>query len=163
MSKTPEQMLTAGLMIGYASEVAPPKIARGGFAMKQSHIETPDGVYHDEWLIARNGGGQEFARTDLGKLIRSYVGGVAPEEILTSLGITETEITKGYLIPKLKELEGWTRLDEACKPEPDGSWQYGYEIIHQDPTFQIIVGLETVHYNNTPVFLHVHTQGPILE
>lgn len=146
-------LLTKGLHEGYAGKTVVKTIDRGGFALKRSHYEGEEGIYHDEWLPARTGGGQELADTGSEKYTRFYAGGVIAPEELQKLGITEKDVI-GYLIKKVGELGGETRLFEDCRPDPDSEWQYDYRVTDRIPSVDLTRALETIDYKGVQVFVH---------
>jgi len=149
--KTPEEVATDGLLQGYASGIKPPKVSRGGFTFKVSHIETPDGIYHDEWI---NGSGGEITRVENQLFSRVYAGKFVSEETLKKHGITEEEASQ-YHMRKVTEAGGKTRLRENYKPEPDGDWQFSYEIIREIPEVDTWAGQESIHYKGDLIFGHI--------
>ncbi|MBU0569897.1 hypothetical protein KKB40_03890 [Patescibacteria group bacterium] len=60
-----EKLLARGLQKGFGGGTARTGVKRGGFELESSHYETKDGgVYHDEWLANRVGGGQELVEVE---------------------------------------------------------------------------------------------------
>lgn len=152
MSKGTE-LLTKGLSQGYAGKTSIETIDRGGFKLKRSHYESNEGSYHDEWLPARTGGGQELVDAGGEKYTRLYAGGVITPEQLKNLGVTEKEVI-GYLVKKVGELEDKTRLFDYRNPDPDGDWQYTYRVTDRVESVELIRSLETIDYRGIQVFVH---------
>ena len=141
-----EQLLTDGLLEGYAGKGNLTKITRSGFEGKSSHHSTKDTVYHDEWFTPNYlGGGQELAKIDDEMITRLYGGGTPDPLYLQNLGTSIREIGD-FLKWKVSELGTLTRLFKDCKPEPDGDWQYIYEILQKDANIPIILASESVFY-----------------
>lgn len=163
MSKATE-LLTGGLSNGYAGKTEIKTIDRGGLAFKQSRYvnESTGGTYHDEWLSARTGGGQELADAGEEKITRLYAGGVISPEELEKLGITKKDVI-GYLIKKVGELGNKTRLFEDCTPGPDGDWQYVYKITDRIESVELTRALETINYKGVQVFVHGFEICPVRE
>jgi len=163
MSKGTE-LLTEGLSKGYAGKTKIETIYRGGFKFKRSgHIdESTGGIYHDEWLSARTGGGQELAIIGEEKITRLYAGGVISPDQLEKLGITKKDVI-GYLIRKVGELGNKTRLFEDCIPAPDGDWQYVYKITDRIESVELTRALEAINYKGVRVFVHGFEICPIRE
>ncbi len=153
-----DQVLTKGLKAGYAGGMKPQDVTRGPFTVKQ--LQPPLGageLYIDEWT---SGGGQEIAEKDGKKVTRVHAGRPIPQEQLEILGITKQDVV-GYLIRKNVELAGKTRLGEKCLPEPDGDWQYEYQILDTVPEIGLRIGLESIYYKDSLVFAHGFLQSPI--
>jgi len=163
MSKGTE-LLTEGLSKGYAGKTKIETIDRGGLAFKQSRYvdEATGKTYHDEWLSARTGGGQELAVIGEEKITRLYAGGVISPKQLEKLGITEKEVI-GYLIKKVEELGNKTRLFEDCAPAPDGDWQYVYKVTDKIESVGLTRALETITFKGAQVFVHGFEICPIKE
>ncbi len=148
-----KEILTKGLGEGYAGHTDVTTTTRGDFTLKVSDYKGPEGSYHDEWLPTKTGGGQELATTGDETITRLYAGGVAKDEILSKLGISEKDVIK-YLINKVGELGGNTRLFDECLPSPDGEWRYSYQITDSFPSFNLTRALETIKYMDELVFVH---------
>ncbi|MBI2310579.1 hypothetical protein HYU90_02010 [Candidatus Collierbacteria bacterium] len=163
MSKETE-LLTEGLSKGYAGKTKIETVVRGGFKFKQSRYvdESTGGIYHDEWLSARTGGGQELAVIGEEKVTRLYAGGVISPDQLEKLGITKKDVI-GYLIRKVGELGNKTRLFEDCTPAPDGDWQYVYKVTDKIESVGLTRALETINYKGVQVFVHGFEICPIRE
>lgn len=159
MKKSPEQILTEGLLAGFVGGKVL-KTNRGGFSVESSHFVENDAVYHDEWIAGRLGGGQELVEVGGAKFTRLYAGGVIGSRKLSELGVTEKEVME-YLAGKLKELSDQTRLLKTCLPKPDGEWQYSYipkGVVQDIPLTQ---GLERIDYKNKMVFAHAFLLSPV--
>ena len=158
----PHELLSKGLLEGYAGNSKISNVERESFQGKSSHLETSEGyIYHDEWFVpTRLGGGQELVKTQGDGITRLYGGGQPSLEKLARLGISPKEIDK-YLVDKLSELGDKTRLYEDCKPVPDGDWQYTYEVLMRDPNIEeVIVASESVLYKETRVHWHPFIISP---
>lgn len=152
--------LTAGLNAGYAGG-KPESVNRGGFSGKVSHIETPEGVtYHDEWFASSSGGGQELVRVGNETFTRLYAGGTPSEEVLSSLGISDKDVGS-YLKKKIMELGEKTRLMENCQPEPDGDWQYRYQLTGNYSETSMTTSLESITFKDAVVHHHAFILCPV--
>jgi hypothetical protein len=153
INTTIKTALTQGLLAGYAGETECKKITRGGFELLQSHFEKDGIIYHDEWLPARTGGGQELVEIDGNKYARFYAGGVVDDSQLNNLGISASDVIT-TLINKIKQLGSATRLDEDCIPESESAWQYQYVVENVQPEFGLLTAKETLSYKQAVVFIH---------
>ncbi len=155
-------MLTNGLLQGYAGKSKFSDVKRGGFDGKASHLESgQEGSYHDEWFVPNHmGGGQELITTGEEMFTRLYAGGSPSAEKLTELGITTDEVAQ-YLKRKIIELGDKTRLFEACRPQPDGDWQYSYEVLMKDQHLEIVAAAESITYKGVRVHLHPFILSPL--
>lgn len=153
-----DKLLTDGLLRGYAGKTKFEEIRRGTFVGQQSAL--PDGNYIDQWFARELGGGQELVQIPDGIGTRLYAGGHVPTEELEKLGITGEDVLK-YHRNKLAQLGERTRLGEKCLPEPDGDWQYEYQILDNIPEIRLRIGLETIFYKGDLVFAHGFLQSPI--
>ena len=162
MSEQIAKALTEGLTGGYAGKGKISKIDRASFRGSASHSEPlPDSLYHDEWFVKDYlGGGQELVRVGNEMFTRLYGGGTPTPEKLTELGITIDEVGD-YLKRKIVELKDKTRLFEECRPEPDGDWQYLYEMLMKDPNIPVIMSSESIIYKGTRVHWHPFILSPI--
>jgi hypothetical protein len=160
MKEAIKSALTAGLNAGYAGG-KPMSIDRGGFSGKVSHIELPDGgTYHDEWFANNSGGGQELVCVGGENFTRLYAGGIPSIEVLSSLGISDKEVG-AYLKQKIRELGERTRLVEQCEPDPDGDWQYRYQLTGNYPETYVTTALESIKYKDTIVHHHAFILCPV--
>jgi hypothetical protein len=150
---TAKELLTKGLHEGYAGHTDICETNRGDFSLKRSVYKDVDGSYHDEWLPTRTGGGQEIVDTGTEKYTRLYAGGVVSPEMLEGLGITKKEVID-YLIKKIVELGGKTRLFDDCLPEKDDDWRYKYQITDRIELVKLTRALETIEYKEKMVFTH---------
>lgn len=155
-----KQALTQGLIAGYAGKTQFSETTRGGFKLSSSHLENENERYHDEWLQARVGGGQELVEINDEKFTRLYAGGIVEEEILKNLEISEKEIIDflKFVILNLKEN---TRLFEPCSYKNENNWSYNYQILDKDDNLSIITAKEAISYKNTVVFVHNFLLCPI--
>lgn len=162
-----EKILTDGLLEGYAGNTKSDDVSRGLFDLKSSILIPLDsnrritGYYIDQWIVGKTvGGGQEIAQQGYEKTTRVYAGGTLPIEELERIGLTPKDVT-GYLKRKITELGEKTRLGERCLPEPDGDWQYEYQILDFIPEIELNIGLETIHYKGGLVFAHGVLKSPV--
>ncbi len=158
-----DRLLAKGLGAGFAGETTPKTIQRGSFEGKQSTYPSPEKPFYlDEWFAHQNGGGQELVQDDEGKrATRVYAGGNLPPEELAELGTTEDEVSV-YLVRKINGLGEKTRLRENCHPEPDGNWQYSYEILKPNVDgVALTIGLEKIAFKQTTVFAHGFLLSPV--
>ena len=152
-TKDIEAGLTRGLVSGYGGETNFSTITRGSFPFKASHLEENGLTYHDEWLSASTGGGQELLKVRDQQFTRLYAGGVVQESTLTELGITEEDVI-AFLKSTILEQQENTRLFKACKPEPANDWSYSYQILDREEALPITFGKETISYRDRVVFVH---------
>jgi len=146
-------LLTKGLGEGYAGKTIIETVDRGGFVLKKSHYAGAEGKYHDEWYAKRTGGGQEIGEAGEETYTRLYAGGTLKEELLIPLGISEKDVL-GYLMKKVTELGESTRLFADCTPDPDGDWQYQYNVTDRIDTVGLTRALESIMYKGIQVFVH---------
>ena len=159
----PDQLLTKGLLEGYAGNSIISDVERASFKGKGSHLANPDGtIYHDEWFVpTRLGAGQELATIGEEGMSRLYGGGQPTSEKLVELGITHQEVD-AYLIKKISELGNRTRLYEDCSPAPDGDWQYLYEVLMRDPNIEgVALASESILYKEVRVHWHPFIITPL--
>lgn len=76
------------------------------------------------------------------------------------MGLVKKDVT-GRLKQFIRESEGKTRLFEDYTPEPDGDWQYTYNILHRTEGIPLTIGLETITYQGKLVFTHGFLHSPI--
>ena len=155
-----KKILAEGLAAGYAGGSKIEDVIRAGFSFKSSHVETPDGVYHDEWAAHRAGGGQELVSITGKTYTRVYAGGTVSLDILKELGVEESEVG-AYLKRKLTELGEKTRFDEDCTPDSDGDWRYTYKVTNREDDIPLLVGVENLLFKNQKVFTHVFVICPV--
>lgn len=155
-----QSLLTKGLTQGYAgAEVK--NVSRSGFDGKESHIEFPEGVYHDEWFVPNHlGGGQELVKVGDEQFTRLYAGGTPDPKILEEMGITTKDVSR-YLKRKITELGEKTRLFEDCNPEVDEDWQYNYKISSNHPEFNVTTSLESISHRGNLVHIHTFILCPL--
>lgn len=154
-----EELLSRGLVEGYAGETSRETVRRGPFQLEASSFTSPNrGIYRDEWTANRTGGGQEIVQFEAQKSTRLYAGGTIEIEELTKLGLTKKDVT-GYLKRRIKELGEKTRLLENCTPDIDGDWQYEYKILQKMEDIPLTIGLESIFFKGHRVFAHgfLHT------
>jgi hypothetical protein len=160
MTKILEDALTQGLTSGYAGKTVFTSIQRASFDFQSSHLETETLRYHDEWLNAHNGGGQELVQAQAEKATRLYAGGIPSAEKLAELGITGEQIIS-FLVKVISENPGQTRLRFPFSAE-DGSWSYRYEILDTTESIELTIAKETISYNGEIVFVHGFLLSPIV-
>lgn len=88
-------------------------------------------------------------------------GGIFSVAQLRELGISPEDVDN-YLLRKLQELSGKTRLTDSCEPDPDGDWQYHYTAT-QEPNSNLIFGKESVVVRAQEVFGHYLTFAPVAQ
>jgi len=130
------------------------------FKWKEVNILLLKEGFIDEWIVDRTGGGQEIAQTQEGKKTRLYAGGTIGIEELTELGLTKKDVT-GKLKQFIQSSESKTRLLEDYLPEPDGDWQYSYNIIEKIEDVPLTIGMETIAYKGRMVFAHAFLNTPV--
>lgn len=162
MTHNAEKILVKGLQDGYAGSQAPKEISRGPFAGKESAESYPDrdADYNDQWFFKRTGGGQDIARAGDETITRVFAGGIVTPDKLRDLRVTEAEVL-AYHKQKLSALAHKTRLHEDVHPDPDGDWQYRYDITKYYPDIPLTIGVETITYKGQDVFVHVFLNVPI--
>lgn len=149
--------LTYGLVAGYGGKTEFNKTNRAGFAIKSSHFESEEIIYHDEWT---NNGGQELITVNGESFTRLYGGGVTNSEILQSLNISEDDVINN-LKERIVEFGDKTRLFSDFKTETKNNWDYEYKILDKNEEIEVTTGKETISYKNQPVFIHVFILSPI--
>lgn len=156
-----DRLLSKGLEEGYAGTTKRETIQRGPFQLEASQYTSPEGgVYRDEWIADRTGGGQEIAQVGESKQTRLYAGGTIGVEELAKLGLTKKDVTN-RLKQFIRLSEGKTRLLENYLPEPHGDWQYSYEMMENIKDIPLTIGMETVKYKGRMVFTHVFLHTPV--
>lgn len=162
MNTKAEAILIRGLKAGYAGGETPIVITRGPFVGKESALSFPDlnADYNDQWFFKRTGGGQDIARSGDEMATRVFAGGIVKPDILKKLGISEDQVL-AYHKQKLSTLASTTRLHDDVVVPADGDWQYTYQIMKDYPDLLLTVGVETISYKNTDVFVHVFLNTPI--
>ncbi|MCL4384128.1 hypothetical protein M1116_01620 [Patescibacteria group bacterium] len=155
-----EQGLTHGLLAGYGGQTESAKITRGSFPLRSSHLEESGLTYHDEWLRARTGGGQEIVRVGEQGYTRLYAGGVLPEEELSKLSLDEKAVIsqlKAFII----DLGSQTRLFQDCHPDARADWRYDYHVHETDPHLPVTIAKETISFRGQVVFVHDFLLCPV--
>jgi len=152
--------LTQGLVAGYAGKTDFSEVKRGGFSFKSSHLETEQSKYHDEWLVANVGGGQEIIDLNGQQFTRLYAGGIVDEEELANLGTNKEEVIN-FLKKTIFELNEQTRLFNNCQSKPNNDWFYSYTIIDRNQALPITTAREQIFYKNRVVFVHNFLLCPI--
>lgn len=159
-SKLIQMALTRGLLSGYGGKTVFAKVKRGTFSLNSSHFEDKLITYHDEWLPANTGGGQELVRVGSTQYTRIYAGGIISNSILTQLKITEGEIIN-FLKLTILDQKHRTRLFKSCLPKSDGVWQYTYQVLEKNPSISATLGKETIKFKGKTVFVHYFLLCPI--
>lgn len=162
MQSQAERILAQGLKSGYAGKGKRLTVRRGPFTLTAEELTFPglNASYNDHWIAKRVGGGQEIARTGSDMATRVFAGGIVRPDTLAPLGITESDVL-GYLKRTLSELAEATRLRENVT-RSDGDWQYAYEVLKSFPEVPLTMGLETITYKGTPVFVHAFLNAPVV-
>ena len=160
MKKEIGDLLTNGLVQGYAGKEIG-NVERSGVQGKVSHIEFPEGVYHDEWFVPHHlGGGQELVQVGEDQFTRLYAGGTPDPKILEALGLTQKDVGR-YLKRKIVELGDRTRLFVDCNLEADEEWQYDYKITSQNKEIPITTSLESITFKGNLVHIHAFIFCPL--
>ena len=162
-NKEVSQVLTEGLLAGFAGDGVIETVNRAGFEGKSSNFLTDrQDIYHDQWFVPSYvGGGQELISLDEGtQFTRLYGGGTPDPKILEDLGITVEDIG-AYLIKMLTTLGNKTRLFEDYVGEVEGEWQYNYTILLIDHTIKVVSAAEEILYKGTRVHLHPFILSPV--
>lgn len=157
---TAQNLLTQGLLSGFAgkSEISSKK--RSSFAVQASHFQTDVGIYHDEWVADRVGGGQELVKTAQGNFTRVYGGGTITEQELAQLGISKMDVMH-FLVDSLNKYASQTRGDANCEPPAEADWQYQYQVLEKNSDIPYTLGKEEIFYQNHLVFVHLFINCPI--
>lgn len=157
-----QKILAKGLQATYAGSHNVSSVTRGKFTLQGTEAAFPDSgdAYSDQWFVHRTGAGQELAGSGDAYVSRVYAGGIFSDETLGKLGISEQEVI-AYLKQKLSTLAEKTRLLAAVSTPPDGEWQYSYVIDSTYPEISLTVGIETIRYKGTAVFVHVILNTPV--
>jgi len=159
-NETIKQGLTQGLIAGYGGKTKFSTVDRGEFQLNTSHLKTDDLNYHDEWLQARVGGGQELIEVAGQRFTRLYAGGIIEETVLKELKITEKEII-GFLKLSIMTLKEKTRLFQNANFKNE-NWLYSYQILDRDRNLPIITAKESITYKNTIIFVHNFLLCPVV-
>lgn len=160
MSAKKDRLFAAGLKASIGGGAVMRDVDRSGFSLKSSHFESEDGVYHDEWLGDRAGGGQETGSSGKTTFTRVYAGGTIPDEELKKLGISKSDVM-AFLGKQITENGERIRLDADFEPEPDGSWQYSYKVLESDREISLTLGKEVIKYKGQIVFIHDFIISPV--
>ena len=153
------ELLTKGLQGGFAGGTVLKGINRGSFAIESSHAEIFGGIYHDEWMASRAGGGQELVRIGNKIYTRVYAGGTIQEEELKRLGITEKEVTV-FLKSQMIKNGDKIRLHSNFESE-EGDWKYKYQILEKEEKIPMTTGKETIYFKGELVFQHNFILSPV--
>lgn len=157
-----EQGLTRGLIAGYGGESKFLAVNRGGFQLQSSHLEEKNLKYHDEWLQARIGGGQELIEVAGQRFTRLYAGGIIDEIALKKLEVTQKDIID-FLKHAITILKQKTRLFDDCQFNDQEQWSYTYQVLDRDQNLAITTAKEAITYKNTIVFVHNFLLCPVIE
>lgn len=140
-----EQLLGKGLEEGYAGTIKRQTVQRGQFPLEESTYISPEGgVYNDQWIADRTGGGQEIAQIGEEKTTRLYAGGTISIEELGKLGLTKKDVTS-KLKKFIKESGGNSRLLTPYSSQDD-DWVYDYSLIRSLPEIPLNIGIEIIQY-----------------
>lgn len=161
MSKRIDELLTDGLLAGYASKNEPATIEKVGFVGKSNdYTNSNTAHYHDEWFGSENGGGQELVDSQDGKGTRLYAGGVISLPELEALGITKADVT-ARLITSIRTLKDKTRLRSTCFLSLGEGWEYKYDILKTSEEVPLRIGYESISYKEREVFAHGFLISPV--
>lgn len=161
MNTVSETILAKGLQDGFAGSATSKDIPRGSFVVHTTDASYEgNAAYVDQWIGNRLAGGQELAKSGEELSTRVYAGGMVQSEVLSKLGINDSQVID-YLKKKLSVLAPTTRLHADVIEPADGDWQYAYQILKDYPDLPLTVGVETISYKNTDVFVHVFLNTPI--
>lgn len=160
MTEITDRLLNRGLKEGFAGSTDIQNIERGSLKIKSSHFENEDGIYHDEWMADRTGGGQEIVNADRVTFTRVYAGGTIGLEALAEMGISIGDVMK-FLKKNILEGGKNTRLFADYHPEADGNWQYSYTVLEDEPNIPLTLGKEIINYQGTLVFIHDFLITPV--
>ena len=160
MEKSNKDILTKGLLEGYAGKGIQGSDVRAGFNIKTSDYEGSEGKYHDEWAADINGGGQELTEAADGeKATRVYAGGTLSPVKLQEFGLTKKDVIV-KLVLFVNRLGNGTRLDEDAEIE-EGLWKYTYKVLKSVKEIPVDLGEEEIKYNDNLVFVHYHINSPV--
>jgi hypothetical protein len=160
MTEKIDRMLSIGLQQGFAGGTDMGDVERNGFSLKSSHFENEVGIYHDEWIADRAGGGQEIVKVDDETFTRVYAGGTITLDKLSELGISKDDVMS-FLKKQIIQNGEKIRLTTDYSPEPEGDWQYLYKVIDQDLEIPLTIGKETITYKDKLVFVHDFLISPV--
>jgi len=160
MSEETDKLLTKGLKEGFAGGTIIQNTKRGGFDLKSSHLEKNNITYHDEWFANRAGGGQEIVKVGEITYTRVYAGGTIPLEKLKALEISIDDVM-AFLKKQITENGEKIRLYTNFEPEPEGDWQYSYNILDKNNNIPLIIGKEVIKYKAQLVFIHDFIISPV--
>lgn len=155
-----DRLFAAGLRAGFGGGTVMKAIDRGGFNLKLSHFESGGGVYHDEWLADRAGGGQEIVGVGKTTFTRVYAGGTISLEELKKLGISKGDVM-AFLGKQIMENGERIRLYSDFEPKPEGDWQYSYKVLETDGEIPLTLGKEVIKYKGQIVFVHDFIISPV--
>ncbi|MFZ5535340.1 MAG: hypothetical protein ACOY3M_04300 [Patescibacteria group bacterium] len=145
--------LAKGLLATFAGSNAVKNVTRGTVSLMGTETTVNDATYIDQWLVKRTGAGQEIAVNGGDASVRSYAGGIVPDTTLLPLGITAEQII-ATLKSMLQKLGETTRLTKSVAPVTDGDWTYAYRVTDTYPEVSLAIGVETIVYKGTVVFVH---------
>lgn len=146
-------MLAKGLLATFAGSNTVTKVTRGAIHLTGTETTVGDAAYIDQWLVKRTGAGQEIAVKGGDAVVRSYAGGIVPDATLSELGITGAQVI-ATLKSMLQTLGDKTRLTRTVMPVTDGDWTYAYRVTDTYPEVSLVLGVETIAYKGTIVFIH---------
>ncbi len=156
-----KKLLTRGLQKGFGGNTVRKKTTRGPFKVDSGHYETKNGgIYHDEWMADRVGGGQELVLTNGKSYTRVYAGGTISAKALGSLGLTVKDVMV-FLKKQILDNGDKIRLWADFKPKPQGDWRYEYIIIDKEKDILVTAGKESIFYKGKLVFVHSFVLSPV--
>jgi hypothetical protein len=155
------RLLTEGLLKGYAGKSKFNTVERGPFHGEESLLETPNGVYLDQWFAHQRGGGQELVILETGEAMsRVYWGGTVDKEVLDELGITDEDVS-AHLTGFITEAGNKTRLTQDYFPTPREDWNYRYRVLAGIKELQATLGLEELSFRDNLAFAHYIGISPV--
>ncbi|MEP7104152.1 MAG: DUF5680 domain-containing protein [Candidatus Dojkabacteria bacterium] len=161
MNSGAKELLGKGLAFGsFSTGTDIHKVTRAGIEIISSDYSNHIGHYNDQFPLARLTAGQEIVHLNNGiKLSRVYAGGSLKDGELAELGITQDDIIK-FLIEII------TDHYEAIRLENDFTWtkgnlKYEYKVTGKSEIIPVTSSLETIYFNDVPVFQHYIIICPI--
>jgi len=143
-------LFAKGLKAGFGKNNSFLTIDRGGFKITGSHQTFGQASYHDEWIT---GGGQELVKYENGNMYtRVYAGDCISTENLLKLQITEGEVMS-FLKNIIVKFSEKIRFDKEFETKVD-EWNYSYKVLFEGSDPLLLIGIETISYKNTTVFIH---------
>lgn len=156
-----EELLTKGLLKGFAGGSEPKEIIRSPFSGKSNSLEIEgEGVYIDQWFGGELGGGQELVMNGEEIFTRVYAGGTIAEEKLKKMRTTKAEVLK-FLSGAITTLGSETRLFQTVTLAGSDGWGYDYRILQRIPELSTTLAKETISVNGKDVFVHFFVLCPV--